>query len=84
MSKTSYCERRSGAKGVVGISEKQMRMHVERMLMRGHLEERPPTEIERLQHKLSHNTRLVLVPGKLSGARCPDELFGEDETGQKT
>jgi hypothetical protein len=84
MSKTSYCERRSGAKGAVGISEKQMRIHVERMLMRGQLEERTPTEVERLRHKLSHNTRLVLVPGKLSGARCPDELFGEDETGQKT
>lgn len=84
MSKTSYCERRSGAKGSVGVSEKQMRMHVDLMLMRGQLEERPPTEAERMQHRLSHNTRLVLVPGKLSGARCPDELFGGDETGQKT
>lgn len=84
MSKTSYCERRSGAKGFVGVSEKQMRMHVDLMLMRGQLEERPPTKAERIQHRLSHNTRLVLVPGKLSGARCPDELFGDDETGQKT
>lgn len=83
MSKTSYCERRSGAKGSVGVSEKQMRMHVERMLMCGQLEERPPTDAERMQHRLSHNTRLVLVPGKLSGARCPDDLFVNDETGQK-
>ena len=61
-----------------------MRMHVDLMLMRGQLEERPPTEAERTQHRLSHNTRLVLVPGKLIGVRCPDELFDEDKTGQKT
>ena len=61
-----------------------MRMHVDLMLMRGQLEERPPTDAERLQHKLSHNIRKVLVPGKLSGARCTDDLFENEGTGQKT
>jgi hypothetical protein len=84
MSKSSYCERRSGANGPVGIGEKQLRMHVERMLMRGQLQERKPTEAERIQHRLSHNIRSVLVPGTLSGDRCPDELFDTDGTGQKT
>ena len=83
MSKSSYCERRSGVNGSVGLGEKQMRMHVDLMLLRGQLQERPPTDAERLQHKLSHNIRKVLVPGKLSGARCPDELFGNEQTGQK-
>jgi hypothetical protein len=84
MSKSCYCERRSGANGSIGVGEKQLRMHVELMLMRGQLVERKPTDEERIQHRLSHNTRLVLVPGKLSGARCPDELFDTDGTGQKT
>ena len=83
MSKTMYCERRSGAKGPVGIAEKQMRMHVDLMLMRGQLQERKPTEAERIQHRLSHNTRMVLVSGMLSGARCPDELFYDDEPDKK-
>jgi hypothetical protein len=84
MSKSAYCERRSGTKGPVGLGEKQMRMHVDLMVMRGQLEERPPSDAERLQHKLSHNIRKVLVPGKLSGDRCPDDLFENEETGQKT
>lgn len=84
ISKSSYCERRSGTKGSVGLGEKQMRMHVDLMLMRGQLRERAPSDTERLQHKLSHNIRKVLVPGDLSGARCTDDLFGNEETGQKT
>lgn len=84
MSKSAYCERHSGAKGSLGLGEKQLRDHVDHMLSSGLLEERPPTDAERLQHKLSHNIRKVLVPGKLSGARCSDDLFGNEETGQKT
>jgi RecA-family ATPase len=52
MSRSAYCERRSGSNGPLGISEKQLRDYVGQMLMRGQLVERPPSEAERLQHKL--------------------------------
>ncbi len=84
MSKSSYCQRRSGAKGPLGIGEKQMRMHVDLMLVRGQLMEREPTKAERMQHKLSHNIRKVLMPGKLNGARCTDDLFEDASAEQKT
>jgi hypothetical protein len=84
MSKSSYCQRRSGAKGPLGIGEKQMRMHVDLMLVRGQLMEREPTKAERMQHKLSHNIRKVLMPGKLNGARCTDDLFEDASAKQKT
>lgn len=84
MSKSQYCQRRSGANGALGIGEKQLRMHVDLMLMRGQLAEHVPTEAERLKHRLSHNTRKVLVSGTWNGARCPDDVFTKDDTVQKT
>jgi hypothetical protein len=84
MSKSTYCQRRSGANGTLGIGEKQLRMHVDHMLMRGQLAEHVPTDSERQKHRLSHNTRKVLVLGNWDGARHSDELFDNNIAVQKT
>lgn len=84
MSKSTYCQRRSGVNGALGIGEKQLRMHVDLMLMRGQLAEHVPSDAERSKHRLSHNTRKVLVPGNWSGARCPDDLFLNGDAAQKS
>lgn len=84
MSKSTYCQRRSGVNGALGIGEKQLRMHVDLMLMRGQLAEHSPSDIERQKHKLSHNTRKVLVLGNWGGDRYTDDLFENAVAVQKT
>lgn len=84
MSKSTYCQKRSGAKGALGIGEKQLRMHVDFMLMRGQLAEHVPSDAERQKHRLSHNTRKVLVLGNWGGARCADDPFKNAAAVQKT